>query len=115
MFEYALTDPARVSSPLDMRRFQDDVLRPALAAIPGVAEVASVGGDLREVRIDVKPRELREHGLAFTDVLATLAPLFAAGDGVARTSLGELEALPRSELPAGPGAVSAWATSRWSA
>jgi copper/silver efflux system protein len=40
VFEYALTDPARVWSLLDLRRFQDDVLRPALGAIPGVAEVA---------------------------------------------------------------------------
>ena len=66
-----------VSSLLELRRFQEDVLRPALAAIPGVAEVASVGGDLRQVRIDVKPRELRERGLAFTDVLAALRPVFA--------------------------------------
>ena len=99
VFEYALTDPARVWSSLDLRRFQDDVLRPALSAIPGVAEVASVGGELREVRIDVKPRELREHGLAFTDVSATLAPLFAAGDGATRTSLPELEALPVRNAP----------------
>src|SRR5206468_11072832 len=41
VFEYALTDPARLWSGLDLRRFQDDVLRPALSAIPGVAEVAS--------------------------------------------------------------------------
>jgi copper/silver efflux system protein len=101
VFEYALTDPARVWSSLDLRRFQDDVLRPALGAIPGVAEVASVGGELREVRIDVKPRELREHGLAFTDVSATLAPLFAAGDGVAHASLGELEGLPIANAPPG--------------
>ena len=78
MFEYALTDRARVSSLLEMRRFQEDVLKPALAAIPGVAEVASVGGDLRQVRIDVKPRELRERGLAFTDVVAALRPVFRA-------------------------------------
>ncbi|HSS37828.1 MAG TPA: efflux RND transporter permease subunit, partial [Polyangia bacterium] len=50
--------------------------------------------DLREVRVDVKPRELREAGLAFTDVLATLQPLFAAGHGVARSSLAVLQALP---------------------
>ena len=76
-----------------MRRFQDDVLKPALAAIPGVAEVASVGGDLRQVRIDVKPRELRERGLAFTDVVAALRPVFRAAPaaparrGVARVSI----------------------------
>ena len=93
VFEYALTDPGRLWSLLDLRRFQEDVLRPALSAIPGVAEVASVGGDLREVRIDVKPRELRERGLAFTDVRNALAPVFAPGHGLARASLAELENL----------------------
>jgi len=99
VFEYALTDRARVSSALEMRRFQDDVLKPALAAIPGVAEVASVGGDLRQVRIDLKPRELRERGLAYTDVVGAVRPVFDASDlglarGVARVSIADLEALP---------------------
>jgi Cu(I)/Ag(I) efflux system membrane protein CusA/SilA len=93
VLEYALTDPALVSSLLDVRRFQDDVLRPALAAIPGVAEVASVGGDLRQVRVDVKPAELRARGLAFSDVTDALRPIFV-DHGVARVSLADLEALP---------------------
>jgi Cu(I)/Ag(I) efflux system membrane protein CusA/SilA len=99
VFEYALTDRARVSSLLDMRRFQEDVLKPALAAVPGVAEIASVGGDLRQVRIDLKPREMRERGLAYTDVLAAVRPVFQApgsglATGVARVSTADLEALP---------------------
>jgi Cu(I)/Ag(I) efflux system membrane protein CusA/SilA len=94
VLEYALTDPGLVSSLLDLRRFQEDVLRPALSAIPGVAEVASVGGDLRQLRIDVKPAELRDRGLAFTDVLAVLRRVFAAGAGVAKLSPAEIEALP---------------------
>ena len=105
VFEYALTDPGRVWSMLDLRRFQDEVLRPALEALPGVAEVASVGGELREARVDVKPRELREHGLAFTDVRAALAAPFAA-DGLGRVSLADLEALPVDPpgAPTPPGA-----------
>lgn len=94
VFQYALTDPALVSSLYDLRRFQDDVLRPALAAIPGVAEVASVGGDLWQVRVDVQPRELRERGLAFTDVLSALRPVFADHGGPATVSLADLAALP---------------------
>jgi Cu(I)/Ag(I) efflux system membrane protein CusA/SilA len=94
VLEYALTDPALVSSMLDLRRFQEDVLRPALSAIPGVAEVALVGGDLRQVRIDVKPRELRDRGLAFSDMVSALRPTFAAHGGVARASLADLENLP---------------------
>jgi Cu(I)/Ag(I) efflux system membrane protein CusA/SilA len=103
VFEYALTDPNRVSSALEMRRFQDEVLRPALAKIPGVAEVATVGGDLRQVRIDVKPRELRDRGLAFTDVVAALRGVFAPNHGVAKASLADLEAVPVPVPGAKPG------------
>ncbi len=92
VYEYALIDPGRTASLLELRRIQDEVLRPALAAIPGVAEVASVGGGLQQVRIEVKPRELRQAGVAFSDVVAALRPAFAAG--VARTSLAQLEARP---------------------
>jgi len=83
VFEYALTDPALVSSALEMRRFQDDVLRPALAAIPGVAEVATVGGEVREVRVDVKARLLRDQGLALSDVLGALRPLLTSPSATA--------------------------------
>ncbi|HWL84321.1 MAG TPA: efflux RND transporter permease subunit [Polyangiaceae bacterium] len=94
VFEYALIDPAHVASLFELRRLQDEVLRPALASIPGVAEVASVGGARRQVRIEAKPRELREHALAFTDLLDTLRPIFAPGHGMADVSLEQLEALP---------------------
>jgi Cu(I)/Ag(I) efflux system membrane protein CusA/SilA len=112
VFEYALTDRAHVSSAYEMRRFQEEVLKPALAAIPGVAEVASVGGDLRQVRIDIRPRELRARGLAFTDVLAALEPVFhasapGAANGVARVSVADLEAIPVTlpGAPAGAGSI----------
>ncbi len=62
VFEYALSDPALVSSQLDMLRFQEDVLKPALSAIPGVAEVATVGGEVQEVRVDVKARAAARPG-----------------------------------------------------
>jgi Cu(I)/Ag(I) efflux system membrane protein CusA/SilA len=91
VFEYALSDPQLVSSLFDLRHFQDDVLRPAIMQVPGVAEVASVGGDVRQVRIDVKPRELRERGLAFTDVVAALRPLFSSG--ASKAKLSEIEAV----------------------
>ncbi len=81
VFEYALTDPALVSSALEMRRFQEDVLRPALSVIPGVAEVATVGGEVREVRVDIKAGLLRDQGLAFSDVLGALRPVLAGKDG----------------------------------
>jgi Cu(I)/Ag(I) efflux system membrane protein CusA/SilA len=67
VFEYALTDSHR--SLVELRRFQDDVLRPALSSLPGVAEVAAVGGGIQELAVEVRLAELRQRGLAFTDVL----------------------------------------------
>jgi Cu(I)/Ag(I) efflux system membrane protein CusA/SilA len=94
VLEYALTDPQLVSSSLDMRRFQEDVLRPALAAIPGVAEVATVGGEIQQVRVDVKPADLRSRGLAFSDVVGALRTVFAGNLGVAKAGIADLEAMP---------------------
>jgi len=90
VFEYALTDPRKKKSALELRRFQDEVLRPALAAIPGVAEVASLGGDVQQVMIETRPYDMRSHQVAFSDVVAALRPALAAGP----RQLAALEALP---------------------
>src|SRR5579859_215953 len=92
VFEYALVDPGHVSSLLELRRFQEDVIKPALVSIAGVAEVASVGGGLRQIRIDTKPRELRARGLAFSDVLAALKPVLSRERGKDQVPLDMLEA-----------------------
>jgi copper/silver efflux system protein len=81
VFEYAIVSPGMTAKMSELRRFQTDVLRPALAAIPGVAEVATFGGGDDELRVEVQPDRLRVAGLAFTDVVATLqGAARAAGD-----------------------------------
>jgi len=96
VLQYALVDPTHGETPLTLRRFQDDVLRPALAGIPGVAEVASVGGETEQVLIDAKSQNLRERGLAFTDVVAAVRSALAATPS---PSLADLQSAPI----AGPG------------
>jgi Cu(I)/Ag(I) efflux system membrane protein CusA/SilA len=54
------------------RRFQDEILRPALSAIPGVAEVATVGGASQEVLVETTAEQLRSAGVAFSDLATTL-------------------------------------------
>ena len=44
MFQYALVDESGKHSLADLRSYQDWYLRYYLKAVPGVAEVASVGG-----------------------------------------------------------------------
>jgi Cu(I)/Ag(I) efflux system membrane protein CusA/SilA len=81
VLEYALVAPSDESghgdgttglSLLTLRRFQDDVVQPALRAVPGVAEVAAVGGEIGEVVVALKSDEMRAAGVAFSDVASTL-------------------------------------------
>jgi Cu(I)/Ag(I) efflux system membrane protein CusA/SilA len=97
VYEYVLVDPARHESPLAMRRFQEEVLRPALASIPGVAEIASVGGGVEQVVVQPRPVELRRRQLAVSDVVAAVR---AALEGPHRsTSVEALAARPVGPVP----------------
>src|SRR5262245_4597281 len=60
----------------ERRRLQEGVVGPQLAAVPGVAEVASVGGFTSELAIDVDPLELAARGIP----LASIATAVAAGN-----------------------------------
>jgi Cu(I)/Ag(I) efflux system membrane protein CusA/SilA len=55
-----------------LREFQEKVLRPALVGIPGVAEVATLGGERDEVVVQTTDAELRAAGAAFSDVAIAL-------------------------------------------
>jgi Cu(I)/Ag(I) efflux system membrane protein CusA/SilA len=77
VYQYLLVDPSRLhatASITRLRAFQDEVVRPALAALPGVAEVASVGGVDQEVIVEARPDVLRARALAFTDLVAAVRP-----------------------------------------
>lgn len=90
VFEYAIIDPRRKKSRLELRHFQDEVLRPALARIPGVAEVASVGGGVQEVMIEARPYDMRARSAAFSDIVAAVRTALAAQHPKA---LGDFEGL----------------------
>ncbi|WP_348246510.1 efflux RND transporter permease subunit, partial [Salmonella enterica] len=51
-----------------LRELQDFTLRPALQAVPGVAEVASLGGFERQYQIVLDPVRLAARGLTLGDV-----------------------------------------------
>src|SRR6185436_12200949 len=55
-------------SSADLRAFQDWNLRYRLQAVPGVAEVASFGGFVKQYQVTVDPNRLRSYGLSITDV-----------------------------------------------
>jgi Cu(I)/Ag(I) efflux system membrane protein CusA/SilA len=68
VFQYALVDPSGRQSSTDLRSLQDWNLRYRLQAVPGVAEVASFGGFVKQYQVTVDPNRLRAYDLAITDV-----------------------------------------------
>ena len=60
VYAFTLQGPRDVEA---RRRVLDQVVAPALRAVPGVAEVAAAGGVAREYQIDVDPLRLEEQGL----------------------------------------------------
>src|SRR5512138_1952719 len=63
VFQYALVDDGRRHTLDELRSFQDWTLRYALQAVPGVAEVASIGGFERQYQITVDPDRLAAYGI----------------------------------------------------
>jgi copper/silver efflux system protein len=52
----------------ELRSIQDWFIRYQLNSVPGVAEVASVGGYVRQYQVDVDPNKLRAYGVTLADV-----------------------------------------------
>jgi copper/silver efflux system protein len=53
----------------DLRTLQDWFIRYQLNSVPGVSEVASVGGYVQQYQIDVDPNRLREYSVPFSSVV----------------------------------------------
>jgi Cu(I)/Ag(I) efflux system membrane protein CusA/SilA len=56
----------------DLRSLQDWFVRYQLNAVPGVAEVASVGGTVQQYQIDVDPNRLRSYGIPLSTVVRSV-------------------------------------------
>jgi Cu(I)/Ag(I) efflux system membrane protein CusA/SilA len=72
VFEYALVDKTGKHSLAELRTFQDWHLRYALESVKGVAEVAPVGGFVRQYQIDLDPNKLVAYGIPLSDVVSKI-------------------------------------------
>ena len=73
IYEYALVDRTGREDLESLRSLQDWFLKYELKTIPGVAEVASVGGAVREYQIIPDPVKLAQRGLTIGDVKTALS------------------------------------------
>lgn len=69
VYEYALVDRTHKYSLADLRSLQDWHLRYELATVPGVAEVASIGGFVRQYQVELDPNKLLAYGIPLSTVI----------------------------------------------
>lgn len=69
VYEYALIDRTHQHSLADLRSLQDWYLRFQLETVPGVAEVASIGGFVRQYQVNVDPNKLRAYNIPLPMVI----------------------------------------------
>src|SRR6201995_3577387 len=69
VYEYAIVDKSGKHSLADLRTLQDWHLRYALETVPGVAEVATIGGFVRQYQVQLDPNKLLAYGIPLSMVL----------------------------------------------
>ncbi|MGE0041988.1 MAG: efflux RND transporter permease subunit [Vicinamibacterales bacterium] len=72
VFQYALVDESGRHTLADLRSFQDWYLRYWLAGVPGVAQVASIGGFVKQYQVALDPVRLAAHDLSSREVVRAI-------------------------------------------
>ena len=68
VYQYALVDKTGTTDLAELRSLQDWFLKLELAGVEGVAEVASVGGFVREYQVLLDPNRLRSYGISIARI-----------------------------------------------
>ncbi len=72
VYEYALVDDTGRHNLAELRSFQDWHLRYALESVKGVAEVAPVGGFVKQYQVDLDPNQLVAYNIPLADVVSAI-------------------------------------------
>lgn len=72
VYQYALEDTSGRLNLAQLRSVQDWYLRYALTAVPGVSEVASIGGFEKQYQVDINPAKLLAYGIPVTRVMSAI-------------------------------------------
>ena len=69
VYEYVILDRSHTKSLADLRALQDWYLRYQLESVPGVAEVATIGGFVRQYQVNLDPNKLFSYGISASTVI----------------------------------------------
>ena len=87
-------------TPTDLRTIQDWIVRPQLRNVPGVTEINTIGGYVKQFHVTPDPARLIAYGVSFRDVLEALA------SNNANVGAGYIERAGEQYLVRAPGQVS---------
>lgn len=95
IYQYALVDTTGAHDLSELRSIQDWFLKYELSSVPGVSEVASVGGFVRQYQVEVDPRKLDYYHVPLKHVISAIKKSNSAVGG-RLIELGETEFMVRS-------------------
>lgn len=72
VYEYALVDETGQNDLQELRSFQDWTLRYALESLPGVAQVASVGGYVKQYQVEINPNALLAYDIPLHKIIMAI-------------------------------------------
>ena len=72
IYQYVVRDSTGTRDNMELRTLQDWVVRQNLRTVPGVADVISFGGDVKQYQVQVDPRALRQYGVTLGEVREAL-------------------------------------------
>ncbi len=73
IYEYALVDHSHKHDLAELRSLQDWFLKYELQSVPGVAEIATIGGMVKQYQIEIDPDKLRGYYLTLANVRKAIA------------------------------------------
>jgi len=78
IYRYTLAGPRSLT---DLKALEDWTVEPAYRTVPGVADVVSFGGQVKQYQVDVDPAKLRSYGLTLAQVEQAVAAANANAGG----------------------------------
>jgi len=72
VYQYALVDKSGNNDLAELRTFQDWYLRYWLESVPGVAEVASVGGYVKQYQVEIDPNKLFAYDISLESIINSI-------------------------------------------
>ena len=81
IYQYALVDREGAHDLRELRLVNESQIKPAVQTVPGVAEVASVGGLEKQYQLKVFPPLLARAGITLQQLIAAIQPVFQEAGG----------------------------------